>query len=163
MSWPNFIPSINPIQPSTQSKTGVRVLLIDGRPAAYLVRGNDWPEGLSFITPDETFIQVGTWRYDAGKKLAAHVHNDYPREAMKTQEVVFVKQGRLRATLYNDQRQPVEDIILEAGDLLVITDAGHGYEILTDGTQILEAKNGPFVSVEHDKEKFDPSTEAQSK
>jgi hypothetical protein len=77
---------------------------------------------------------------------------------MKTQEVVFVKQGRLLTVLYNEQRQPVHEIILEVGDLLVITDAGHGYEVLSDDTQILEVKNGPFVSVEMDKEKFDPLT-----
>lgn len=127
---------------------------VDGRPAAYLVRGNDWPAGLNFITPDEAFIQVGSWRYDAGKKLAAHVHKDYPREATKTQEVVFIKQGSMKTILYDKARQPVHEIILEAGDLLVITEAGHGYEILSDDTQVLEAKNGPFVSVEKDKEKF---------
>ena len=158
MSSLHFILSTNPIQPSTQSKTGTQVIEIDGRPAAYLVRSNEWPEGLSFITPDETFIQVGTWRYEAGKQLAAHVHKDYPRQATKTQEVVFVKQGRMRTTLYDKDRQPVKEIILETGDLLIITEAGYGYEILSDDTQILEAKNGPFVSVEKDKEKFSPST-----
>lgn len=139
--------STNPTQHSTPFD-------VDGRIGAYLVRSNEWPTGLNFITPNETFIQVGSWRYDKGKKLAAHVHKDYPRQAMKTQEIVFVKQGSMCVTLYNNTRQPVHEIVLETGDLLVITEAGHGYEILSDDTQILEAKNGPFVSVEKDKEKF---------
>lgn len=146
--------STNPIQLSTPFKTATQVLEVDGRPAAYLMRSNNWPAGLHFVTPDETFIQVGSWRYEAGRQLAAHVHKDYPRVATKTQEVVFVKQGKMKATLYNQAREAVHDVILEAGDLLVITEAGHGYEILSDDTQILEAKNGPFVSVEVDKEKF---------
>lgn len=147
--------STNPTPLSILSKTATQVIKIDGHPAAYLLRGDQWPAGLNFVTPDETFIQVGIWRYDKDKKLAAHVHKEYPRTASRTQEIVFVKQGKMRTTLYNQARQPVHEIILETGDLLVITEAGHGYEILTDDTQILEAKNGPFVSVEHDKEKFE--------
>lgn len=147
--------STTPTKLSTRSKTATQVIEIDGQPAAYIVRGGDWPAGLTFITPDETFIQVGSWRYDAGQRLAAHVHKEYPRVATKTQEVVFVKQGKMKTTLYNSQRQAVQEVVIEAGDLLVITEAGHGYEILSDDTQILEVKNGPFVSVEADKEKFE--------
>lgn len=28
-----------------------------------------WKEGLDFLTPDEAFIQMGTWLYDQGKEL----------------------------------------------------------------------------------------------
>lgn len=146
--------STNPTQLSTPSKTAAGVIEIDGQAAAYLLRGDDWPSGLSFITPDEAFIQVGSWRYNAGKTLAAHVHKEYPRVAAKTQEVVFVKQGKMKVILYNKAREAVEEIVLREGDLLVVAHAGHGYEILEDDTQILEVKNGPFVSVDVDKEKF---------
>jgi len=148
--------SINPIQPFTRSSTQVatQVFDVDGVPSAYLLRGGDWPQGLSFVTPDETFIQAGTWRYDAGTDLAAHAHKEYERVAMKTQETVYIKQGSLKAILYNKKRNPVNEVVLHTGDLLVITECGHGYEILEDDTQVLEVKNGPFVSVEHDKEKF---------
>lgn len=146
--------STNPTQLSELFKTAARGIEIDGKPGAFLLRGDDWPSGLSFITPDETFIQVGAWRYGAGKTLAAHVHKEYPRVTTVTQEVVFVKQGKMKVTLYSKARAVAEEIVLGTGDLLVVTDAGHGYEILEDDTQILEVKNGPFVSVEVDKEKF---------
>ena len=40
------------------------------------------------------------------------------------------------------------------GDLAVFGFGGHGYEILEDDTQIIESKNGPFISVDKDKKKF---------
>ena len=38
---------------------------------------------------------------------------------------------------------------------MIILSGGHGYEILEDNTQIIEAKNGPFIDVETDKRKFE--------
>ena len=46
------------------------------------------------------------------------------------------------------------DFVLSEGDLAVYAFGGHGYEMLKDDTQIVETKNGPFVSVDKDKEKF---------
>jgi len=39
--------------------------------------------------------------------------------------------------------------------MAVFAYGGHGYEILEDGTQIIENKNGPFVDVITDKDKFE--------
>ena len=117
-------------------------------------RDKDWVEGLNFITPNELFIQVGSWWYEKGKKLASHVHNDFPREALRTQEMTYVKQGSMRVLLYDENKDYLEDFIINEGDLAVFAYGGHGYEILEDGTQIIEAKNGPFVDVDTDKTKF---------
>ena len=43
---------------------------------------------------------------------------------------------------------------MNVGDLAVFVYGGHGYEILEDDTKIIEAKNGPFINVEKDKERF---------
>ncbi|GIR20687.1 hypothetical protein CM15mP35_09480 [bacterium] len=32
-------------------------------------------EGLTFLTDDENFIQVGLWRYQKGKVLQTHYHH----------------------------------------------------------------------------------------
>jgi len=117
-------------------------------------RNDDWVEGLNFITPNELFIQVGSWWYEKGKKLASHVHNDFPREALRTQEMTYVKKGSMRVLLYDENKKYLEDFVINEGDLAVFAYGGHGYEILQDDTQIIEAKNGPFVDVETDKIKF---------
>jgi hypothetical protein len=119
-----------------------------------IYRDGDWTEGLNFITPNELFVQVGSWWYDKGKKLASHVHNDFERSAMRTQEMTYVKNGSMRVLLYDEEHNYLQDFILNKGDLAVFAYGGHGYEILEDGTKIIEAKNGPFINVETDKTKF---------
>lgn len=88
------------------------------------------------------------------EKLASHVHNDFERTAMRTQEMTYVKKGSMRVLLYDEEHKYLQDFILYEGDLAVFAYGGHGYEILEDGTKIIEAKNGPFVDVETDKTKF---------
>lgn len=122
---------------------------------AIIYRNSDWTEGLNFITPDNLFLQAGSWYYHKGKKLASHVHKEYKRTSDQTHEMVYVKQGSMKVLLFNDAKEIKKELVLYEGDLAVMGYGGHGYEILQDHTQIIEAKNGPFVSVELDKEKFD--------
>ena len=126
----------------------------DGYLVAIIYRDEDWTEGLNFITPNDLFVQVGSWWYPAGKKLASHIHNDFERKAMRTQEMTYVKEGSMKVLLFDEERNPIGDFILKKGDLAVFAYGGHGYEILEDNTKIIEAKNGPFVDVETDKTKF---------
>lgn len=114
----------------------------------------DWAEGLSFFSNDDDFIQVGTWRYNAGKELKAHIHNEAPRNVTWTQEVLFVKKGRISAQIYDFEGQPVSEITCEAGDVLVLLAGGHGYSILEDDTQVLEIKNGPYLGPERDRRRL---------
>jgi hypothetical protein len=121
---------------------------------AIIYRDSDWVEGLNFITPNHLFLQAGSWYYQKGKKLTSHIHKEYSRTANYTQELVYVKQGSMKILLYDHGKKFKKECILYKGDLAVLVHGGHGYEILEDNTQILEAKNGPFIDVNTDKEKF---------
>lgn len=118
-------------------------------------KDEDWVEGLNFITDDSLFIQVGSWWYQNGKNLATHKHNTVPRESNITQEMVYVKRGSMLATIYDQDMNFIEEVILKEGDLAIMVFGGHGYKILDDDTKIIEAKNGPFLSVEIDKVKYE--------
>jgi hypothetical protein len=122
---------------------------------AIIYRDSDWVEGLNFITPGELNIQVSSWHYQEGKKLASHVHKDFERVVARTHEMTYVKRGSMKVLLYDEARRLLRELVLYAGDLAVYAYGGHGYEILEDNTQIVEAKTGPFVDVSHDKVKFD--------
>ena len=52
-------------------------------------KDKDWIKGLNFITPNELYIQVGSWWYDKGKKLDSHIHKDHMRKTLKTQEMIY--------------------------------------------------------------------------
>lgn len=133
----------------------MEIIKHNGKIISIIYRDSDWVEGLNFITPNDLFIQVGSWWYKAGKKLSSHIHNDFKRVATRTQEMTYVKKGSMRVILYDENRNFLQDFILYAGDLAVFAYGGHGYEILEDDTKIIEAKNGPFIDVKTDKRKFE--------
>ena len=125
-----------------------------GQKIALVINPDDWKKGLDFLTEDSLFIQVGTWWYNSGKTLQRHIHKKYERIAERTMETIYVVSGSMRVDLYSEERELIDDFVVQAGDFCVLMNGGHGYHILQDDTKILEVKNGPFFSVEDDKIKF---------
>jgi len=123
---------------------------------ALIIRGKDWQKGLDFISASGDFQQVGFWGYDKGQKLAAHIHLEAKREILKTQEVIFIKSGSLKADLFSENGNKIASVLLKAGDTAVFLDGGHGYEILENNTLVLEVKNGPYVGPEKDRKRIHP-------
>lgn len=131
-----------------------REVIYEGKVIAKYIPGDNWPQNLSFYSADQDFIQVGTWRYDSGKALQAHVHKRCVREAEYTQEVIFVKNGELEADIYSEEGKLVESIRMRTGDCLILLAGGHGYRIINNDTQVLEIKNGPYFGPEKDRRRF---------
>lgn len=121
---------------------------------ARLFGPDDWKPGLGFFSNDEEYIQAGTWYYDAGKQLQDHVHHKFERVALRTCETVYMVSGSMRVRLYTLDKEFVTSFDIHQGDTLILLNSGHGYEILEDRTKVLEVKNGPFMGVDVDKEKF---------
>ena len=113
-----------------------------------------WQDGLNFFSQEGDFIQVGVWGYGAGKELKAHIHNEVKREVLWTQEVLFVRSGKLRARIYNTQEELIKQLEVQAGDVIILLRGGHGYDILEEGTQVLEIKNGPYVGADLDRRRL---------
>jgi len=118
---------------------------------AVVLRDGDWPQGLSFHTKDEDFLQIGTWNYPKGEKSSAHSHRIAERVSNRTNEVIYIKKGRVRAGIFSEKDNLVREVILGSGDLIVIFGGGHAFETLEEGTQVLEVKNGPYPGIEKDK------------
>ena len=113
-----------------------------------------WKEGLNFFSQNNEYIQVGLWGYDSGKELKAHIHNEVKREVIWTQEVLFVRKGKLRANIFNTKEKKVAELEVNSGDIIMLLRGGHGYQILEDDTQVLEIKNGPYVGPDMDRRRF---------
>jgi hypothetical protein len=129
----------------------MREVLLNGETAVIFHKKDEWKEGLDFLTPNEYFIQAGTWWYQKGKDLRAHEHIVNERTAVKTQEVIVIISGKVRVDLYDGNKKIYHQEVLVAGDMGIILKGGHGYHILEDNTKVIEVKNGPFISVEKDK------------
>jgi hypothetical protein len=129
-------------------------IMDNGQILAIVIRDAEWGKGLNFLSAEEDFQQVGIWGYDKGHKLAPHVHLNTPRMVARTQEVIFIKNGRLRADIYNEDRKYLTSVELTKGDTAILLRGGHGYEILEDNTKVLEIKNGPYPGAEKDRERI---------
>jgi mannose-6-phosphate isomerase-like protein (cupin superfamily) len=116
--------------------------------------------GVHFFTPDDLSQQVAYMRHPAGKVIDPHVHNPVQREVKYTQEVLFIKRGRLRVDFYDDEQRFIESRELTAGDVILLVTGGHGFEVL-DELEMIEVKQGPFVG-DHDKTRFTPCPPAGS-
>jgi len=119
---------------------------------AIIIRSEYDQPDISFFTSDDNILQVGYMSYSENKKIQPHIHNQYKREIEGTQEVIFIKEGRLIATFYNQDKEFVSDIELSSGDCVVLISGGHGFELL-EPTKMIEVKNGPYA-YDEDKIRF---------
>jgi hypothetical protein len=108
--------------------------------------------GIRFFTPNEFSQQLAFMRHPAGKLIAPHVHNPVPRQVQFTQEVLFIRKGKLRADFYDTDQRYLESRILGAGDVILLIQGGHGFEVLEE-VEMIEVKQGPYVG-DHDKTRF---------
>src|SRR5437867_6777424 len=108
--------------------------------------------GISFFTPNEFSQQLAYMRHPAGKIIEPHIHNPVPREVQYTQETLLIKRGKLRVDFYDDEQNYLESRILEAGDVILLTRGGHGFEVLEE-IEMFEVKQGPYAGI-NDKTRF---------
>jgi hypothetical protein len=122
--------------------------------ARYIPADAAWNDGLTFFSGDDDYVQVGTWQYPAGKQLLAHTHNEVTRSVLWTQEALLVRNGKIRASIYDTHEVLVKEFVVSEGDIIILLRGGHGYEILEDNTQVLEIKNGPYVGADADRRRL---------
>ncbi|MEG1523724.1 MAG: hypothetical protein RRZ24_04900 [Clostridia bacterium] len=132
----------------------MKVIEKDGLVLAKHITPDDWSGGLSFFSSDEEFIQVGAWKYDSGKELRAHIHNEVERKVTRTCEALYIVSGGLHAMIYSLQEELIAELDAHAGDILILLNSGHGYQILEDDTRVLEIKNGPYLGADADRRRI---------
>lgn len=119
-----------------------------------IILKNDYEcDGVDFITPDEYSQQVAYMHHPTGKVIDAHVHNLVHRNVVLTQEVLFIKKGKLRVDFYDEYKDYLESHVLEAGDAILLTSGGHGFKVLEE-VEMIEVKQGPY-SGNQDKSRFE--------
>jgi len=120
---------------------------------AIIVRAGFDRPGISFFTPNTLSQQLAYMRHPAGKTIAPHVHNPVPREVHYTQEVLFIKRGRMRVDFYDNAQQYLRSRELMAGDVILLATGGHGFEVLEE-LEMIEVKQGPYAG-DADKTRFE--------
>jgi mannose-6-phosphate isomerase-like protein (cupin superfamily) len=125
----------------------------EGAMLALIVRREFAESGIHFFTPNELSQQLAFMRHPAGKVIDAHVHNPVARTVAYTQETLFIRRGRLRVDFYGNDQAYLESRELRGGDVILLIQGGHGFEVLED-LEMFEVKQGPYAGDE-DKTRFD--------
>lgn len=128
----------------------------EGQILALILPARYGDPGIQFFTPDHFSQQLAYMRHPKGKSIEPHVHNPVPREVTYTQEVLFIRSGKLRVDFYGEGHRFLESRILSAGDVILLVTGGHGFEFLEE-SEVIEVKQGPYVG-ECDKTRFTPGS-----
>ena len=118
-----------------------------------IIRTEFSKEGIAFFTPDNFSQQLGYMNRPEGYVIAPHVHNLVERKVDLTQEVLFVKSGKVRVDFYDQEKNYLESRILVKGDIVLLAHGGHGFKMI-EPTEMVEVKQGPYCG-EMDKVRFE--------
>ena len=121
---------------------------------ALILRADYTKDGIVFFTPNNFSQQLAYMNRPAGYMIAPHVHNRVIREVHYTQEVLFIKKGKVKIDFYNQAREFLESTVVSTGDVILLAGGGHAFTML-ENTEIIEVKQGPYVG-EQDKTRFEP-------
>lgn len=122
----------------------VKTIVHDGCTLAIIVSSEFQEPGIHFFTPSNLSQQLAYMQHPTGKIIEPHVHNRVTREVHYTQEVLIIRKGKLRVDFYDRKQTYLESRMLIAGDIIMLIDGGHGFEVIEDVTMI-EVKQGPFA------------------
>ncbi|TWT72962.1 cupin domain-containing protein [Allorhodopirellula solitaria] len=119
-----------------------------------IIRSGYHNDGIEFFTPSMFSQQLGYMNRPAGYQIDPHVHNPVERAVVWTQEVLFIKSGKVRVDFFTDGRHYLESRVVSTGDVLLLAAGGHGFEML-EPTEMIEVKQGPYCG-DQDKTRFEP-------
>ncbi len=138
----------------------VEKVISDGETLAIIIRHDFAAEGVHFFTPGEFSQQLGFMKHSRGKLIQPHIHSPVQREVTYTQEVLFIRRGKLRVDFYSREKSYLESRMLGAGDVILLASAGHGFEVIQD-VEMFEVKQGPYAE-QADKVRFDGVSQDQT-
>lgn len=118
-----------------------------GKLFAIILRSGFEKEGVNFFTPGDNPLQLGLLKHKRGTKIRPHIHKH-------AQEVLHMQRGKIEVVFYSKKGEKIKNVILNAGDTILLLGGGHGFNIQED-SKIVEVKQGPYLGVEKDKEYFE--------
>ena len=130
---------------------------LEGEIIGIIIRSNFTKNGIEFFTPNDFSQQLGYMKRGKDYHIEPHIHNSISREVMLTQEVLFIKSGKVRVDFYSDHQEYYESRVLNSGDIILLANSGHGIVTLEE-SEIIEVKQGPYIEAD-DKVRFEAVAE----
>ncbi len=139
--------------------TDVEYVNHGGALLAIIVPASFHSPGIHFFTSDDMPQQVAHMSHRSGKLIVPHVHSNSHRQISQMQEVLVIKNGKLRVDFYDEDDLYLHSRVLSSGDVILLTGGGHGFEVLED-LEMIEIKQGPYLGGQ-DKRCFEAASKSQ--
>ncbi len=121
---------------------------------AIIVRSKYASDSVVFFSPPDFSQQLGYLPRKKGSVIRSHIHKQIDRKVTLTQEVLFIRKGRILVNLHTENKKYITSRELSAGDVILLCSGGHGFKILED-IEMIEVKQGPYSGKGNDKEVFE--------
>lgn len=126
---------------------------------AYVIGAEYHNDGIDFVTPPDFSQQLAYMNHPEGHFIKPHVHNFIERSVYYTQEVLLIRNGKIRVDFYDHDQNYFASDVLKTGDVILLATGGHGFFCL-EPTEMIEIKQGPYAG-DKDKTRFDAIPEAK--
>ncbi|AJD50139.1 MULTISPECIES: hypothetical protein [Thalassospira] len=107
-------------------------------------------EKTRFFSPPESSFQFGLLAHEAGYQEPPHFHREFERTVRDLQQMFVVQRGVVGVQLFDDDGVLIREVILNAGDAIVLIHGAHAIHVIED-MQCISVKQGPFMGDEFDK------------
>lgn len=119
---------------------------------AIIIKANYKSEGIHFFTNQDSFQQIGYMNRGKGYKIEPHIHLPSNRIVTKTQEVLYIKSGKVQIDFFDNNLKFLENKVVTTGDIIFLSSGGHGF-LMLEKSEIIEVKQGPYLK-DDDKLRF---------
>lgn len=129
---------------------GIETIEHGGIRYAEIIWAGTTVEQTTFFSPADSSFQFGLLAHRAGFHEPPHYHRPFTREINDLQQMFVVQKGVVAVELYDDERRLIREVILRAGDAIVLIHGIHAVRVIED-MQCISVKQGPFLGTEYDK------------
>ena len=112
---------------------------------ALVIRANAKADGVHFLTEPEKEMQLGLMTRGVNEPVQLHKHNSVSRNILGTQEVLLIRSGRAKVSVWGEDFETNHVFTLEKGDVVLLLKGAHQIEFL-ETTELLEIKQGPYIA-----------------
>lgn len=117
---------------------------------AEIIWANTRVEKTCFYSPAESSFQFGLLAHEAGYQEPPHFHQEFERTVLDLQQMFVVQRGVVGVQLFDDEAVLMREVILNAGDAIVLIHGAHAIRVIED-MQCISVKQGPFMGEAFDK------------
>jgi hypothetical protein len=127
------------------------IIEFNGTKYAQIIWADTQVAQTTFFSPAESSFQFGLLAHEAGFVEPPHVHQPIKREINDLQQMFVVQRGVVAVQLYADDKMLLKEVVLKAGDAIVLIHGIHAIRVIED-MQCISVKQGPFLGTEKDKQ-----------